>query len=69
MSFKCICTSLWYIIAGVPEPYDVQARKNGESTLLATTKASFHELMLSYPEQNDVVLTNLLQQYGLTRDG
>jgi hypothetical protein len=56
-------------VSGVPEPYNVQARKNGESNLLAISKTAFHDLMLSYPEQNDIILTNLLQQYGLSRDG
>ena len=47
----------------------MQARTNDESKLLACSKPGFNELMLSYPEQNDIILTNLLNCYGLTRDG
>jgi hypothetical protein len=56
-------------LMGIPEPYDVQARPNEESALLSISKASVNELMLSFPDQHDIILTNLLLQYGLTRDG
>jgi hypothetical protein len=53
----------------VPEPYTVQARENEETSLLSITKAAFTDVMANYREQNDIIMTNLLLQYGLTRDG
>lgn len=55
--------------AGIPEPYHVHARENQESALLAIRKATFNELVLTYPDQLDILVTSLLQLYGLTRDG
>jgi hypothetical protein len=53
----------------VPEPYSVKARENEDSAVLSISKAAVNEVMLSFPEQNDIIMTNLLCQYGLTRDG
>jgi hypothetical protein len=47
----------------------VSARSTDESTLLAVSKAQFNELMLSFPDQHDIIMTNILTQFGLTRDG
>lgn len=55
--------------AGVPEPYHVRARESVECAVLVITKARFDSVLAHYPEQNDIILTNLLYQYGLTRDG
>lgn len=55
--------------AGVPEPYDVRARANENSAILVATKAGYDEAISHYPEQSDVVLTNMLSQFGLTRTG
>lgn len=55
--------------AGVPEPYNIHARENEESAILVLTKADFEDVISHYPEQNDVVLSNVLMQYGLTRTG
>jgi hypothetical protein len=53
----------------VPEPYSVKAREKEDSAVLSISKAAVTEVMLSFPEQNDIIMTNLLCQYGLTRDG
>jgi hypothetical protein len=53
----------------VPEPYNVRARENDNSALLSVTKAAYDKLVANYPEQSDVIVTSLLYQYALTRDG
>lgn len=55
--------------AGVPEPHNVRARENDDSALLSITKAAYDKLIANYPEQSDVIITSMLYQYGLTRDG
>lgn len=37
--------------------------------MLVLTKADFDDMISNYPEQSDIVMTNMLLQYGLTRDG
>ena len=55
--------------AGVSEPYNVRARENEDTAVLAIGKNAFNEVISAYPEQNDIIMTNMLLQYGLTRDG
>jgi hypothetical protein len=57
------------VFSGVPEPYNVRARENEDTAVLAISKASFNGVITAYPEQNDIIMTNMLLQYGLTRDG
>jgi len=57
------------LAAGVPEPYSVEARENEDTAVLVITKADFDDVISNYPEQSDIILTNSLLQYGLTRDG
>lgn len=47
----------------------MHARDNEDSALLAIGKAVFNELVMTYPDQLDILITNVLQLYGLTRDG
>lgn len=54
---------------GIPELYHVHARDNEESALLTIRKATFNDLVYTYPDQLDILVTSLLQLYGLTRDG
>lgn len=65
----CICQTPVQLFAGVPEPYSIKARANEESAVLVITKADFDDVISHYPEQSDIILTNILVQYGLTRDG
>lgn len=58
-----------HVPAGVPEPYNVIARENVDSALLVLSKARYDGVILHYPEQSDIILTNLLYQHGLSRDG
>ena len=53
----------------MPEPHNVRARENEDSALLSITKTAYDRLIANYPEQSDVIITSLLYQYGLTRDG
>jgi hypothetical protein len=53
----------------VPEPYNIRARENVDSAVLAISKTAFSGIIAAYPEQNDIIMTNMLLQYGLTRDG
>lgn len=54
---------------GVSEPYNVRARENEDTAVLAISKNAFNGVIAAYPEQNDIIMTNMLSQYGLTRDG
>lgn len=53
----------------MPEDFTVKSRENENSSLLVISKQSWDTVMLSYPEQSDIIMTNLLFQFGLTRDG
>lgn len=37
--------------------------------MFSISKAAFNGVIAAYPEQNDIIMTNMLLQYGLTRDG
>ena len=54
---------------GVPEDFTVKSRDNEDSSLLVISKLAWDTVMLSYPEQSDIIMTNLLFQFGLTRNG
>jgi hypothetical protein len=54
---------------GVPEDFNVSCRANEDSSLLVISKTAIDAIFGSYPEQNDIIMTNLLFQFGLTRDG
>ena len=55
--------------AGVPEDFNVRSSDHEDSSLLVISKSAFDGLIVSYPEQSDIIMTNLLLQFGLTRDG
>jgi ankyrin repeat protein len=55
--------------AGVPEDFSVSCRHNEDSSLLVISRSAIDNIFISYPEQNDIIMTNLLFQFGLTRDG
>jgi hypothetical protein len=57
------------MVAGVPEPYNIHARENEDTAVLSITKDAFNGVIAAYPEQNDIIMTNMLLQYGLSRDG
>jgi hypothetical protein len=64
-SARCVSAG----IAGVPEDVDIRKRDNEDGSLLMITKAALDNIIVSYPEQNDIIMTNLMFQFGLTRDG
>lgn len=45
---------------GVPQPYTIACASKGDATCLILTKIDFEELIKNYPEQQDVILTNIL---------
>lgn len=47
----------------------VQARSTSDVTLLVISKFDYEELVHNYPEQNDVIVTNVLSLFGLDKDG
>lgn len=53
----------------MPEPYYIRARENEDTAVLSISKSDFNGVIAAYPEQNDIIMTNMLSQYGLTRDG
>eukprot|EP00892_Ulva_mutabilis_P004198 jgi/Ulvmu1/214/UM001_0218.1 len=64
----CVTGTVSFFL-GVPEPHDVRARQSEDSAVLVATKASFDQVISHYPEHSDVILTNMLMQFGLDRDG
>lgn len=54
---------------GIAQPQAMNAVKTGDVTLLVFSKMDYEELMGSYPEQHDTILTNLLAQYDLDKNG
>ncbi len=38
-------------------------------TLLVISKFDYEELVHNYPEQNDIIVTNVLSLFGLDKDG
>ena len=47
----------------------MQARSTSDVTLLVISKFDYEELVHNYPEQNDVIVTNVLSLFGLDKDG
>jgi len=46
-----------------------QARSTSDVTLLVISKFDYEELVHNYPEQNDIIVTNVLSLFGLDKDG
>lgn len=47
----------------------LQARSTSDVTLLVISKLDYEELVHNYPEQNDIIVTNVLSLFGLDKDG
>lgn len=47
----------------------LQARSTSDVTLLVISKFDYEELVHNYPEQNDIIVTNVLSLFGLDKDG
>lgn len=45
---------------GIPQPYTIACANKGDATCLILTKIDFEDLIKNYPEQQDVILTNIL---------
>ena len=50
-------------------PAQVQCRITGEATLLVLTRPQFSEMVVNYPEQQDVIVSNILATFGLDTKG
>ena len=50
-------------------PAGLQARSTSDVTLLVISKFDYEELVHNYPEQNDIIVTNVLSLFGLDKDG
>jgi CRP-like cAMP-binding protein len=51
------------------EQYTVGATASGDVTLLVVEATTFETIMVSYPEQGDMITRNLLRRYGLDKNG
>ena len=49
--------------------FTVQARSTSDVTLLVISKFDYEELVHNYPEQNDIIVTNVQSLLGLDKDG
>lgn len=54
---------------GVSQPRTFQARKTSDVTILALSKFDYEEVMCIYPEQNDIIVSNVLAFFQLDKDG
>lgn len=54
---------------GISEPYTTAARLTGDVTLLVFAKTDYEELVENYPEQHDILVTNLLAHFELDKSG
>lgn len=54
---------------GMAQPYTLRASGQGDVTLVSFPKLEYESLLVAYPEQQDVIMTNLLTQYELDRNG
>ena len=54
---------------GISQPRTFQARKTSDVTLLALSKFDYEEVMCIYPEQNDIIVSNVLAYFQLDKDG
>jgi hypothetical protein len=62
------------MLAGVPEPYSIQpyyiyARENKDTAMLSIMWLAFNGVITANPQQNDIIMTNMLLQYGLKWEG
>ena len=53
----------------IGQPYTVKARTTSDATCLMMSKFDFEELKMHYPEQQDIIVTNILTQFDLNKDG
>ena len=53
----------------IAQPYTVKARSTSDATCLMMSKLDFEELKLHYPEQQDIINTNILARFDLNKDG
>lgn len=63
-----VCGDIAFFM-GVAQPYSLRASGLGDVTLVSFGKLEYEELLVSYPEQHDTIMTNLLQQYELDKNG
>lgn len=60
----CLCSGVVPVAAPC-----LQARSTSDVTLLVISKFDYEELVHNYPEQNDIIVTNVLSLFGLDKDG
>eukprot|EP00736_Rhodelphis_marinus_P003625 Rmarinus@m.19453 len=54
---------------GIAHPYTLRASAKGDVTLLTFEKLSYEEILEAYPEQHDVITSNVLHRFGLDSHG
>ena len=54
---------------GLAQPYTCACQSKSDATCLSFGKEDFDKLVLGYPEQQDVILSNLLATFQLEKDG
>lgn len=54
---------------GIAQPEALSAVRTGDVTLLLFSKLDYEDLMAFYPEQQDIIITNLLSKYDLDKNG
>lgn len=54
---------------GIAQREAMTAVQTGDVTLVIFSKLDYEDLMVNYPEQHDIILTNILSQYDLDKNG
>ena len=54
---------------GINEPNEVRASEEGDLKLLTLSREDYEELSTNYPEQHDIICSNILHRLGLGRMG
>lgn len=62
-------TCAWAAAKKGDKQISLQARSTSDVTLLVISKLDYEELVQNYPEQNDIIVTNVLSLFGLDKDG
>lgn len=63
-----VCGEVAFFL-GIAQPYSLRASKQGDVTLVSFAKLDYEDLLIQYPDQQDVILTNILAVYELDKYG
>lgn len=54
---------------GMVQPFKVQCRSSGDAKVLVLSRSAYNDMLANYPEQNDIIVNNVLANFGLDSNG